>query len=638
MNFMKNLFNKPILTAILLFIIISFIYIFTANPDVTYTDNGELAAACAVLGIAHPTGYPLFTLFGHLWSLLPLGFSKIYSLNLFAAFLTALSTIVLFYTSFIILSNIQFKKKKNIETNPKKRHQITISYENLNLPQSTNIIISFIIALTYGLAQTIWEQANSLEVYSLQLLLMNLIILFALKGYFENSRKYFILTAFFLGLGLSNHMTAILLLPAVLWLYFLNEDKKFRFTASKFKFLIILFIPLIIGLSLYLYLPIRSAMQPDVNWGWVHRGFNKFMYHVSGGQYQVWMFSGSDVIIKNLGKFFTLLPYQFGIFGLIFAFWGVVKLWKSNDLFWFLILLVAANLLYTLNYSIFDIDPYFSLSFIALLIFALIGIGFIIKSNPKLLIIVVILPIFEFFLNFQDCNHSQDRLVAEYSKNVLNSMDSNAILISAQWDYFVGPFMYAQIVEGKRSDVVILEKELMRRTWYPLQFKLQHPSIYESAKHEFKSYETILDDFEEKRPYNNIEIQSKFVNVFKKIISENINTRPIYTTMDVYATEKDLFKDLIVVPHGLVLQIFPKDTIQSISIDRLDLKYLLKNKNKYKGILPENLPFLISDNLTNNGIYAYQTNQRDKAIEILTLALEFNPNNSNARRILSLLK
>ena len=632
---MKNLFNKPLLTAILLFILIFIIYIFTANPDVTYTDNGELAAACAVLGIAHPTGYPLFTLLGHLWSLIPFGFSKIYSLNLFAAFLTALSTIVLFYTSFIIFSNIQFKQKKNIETNPKKKRQISISYENLNLQKSTNIIISFIISLTYGLAQTIWEQANSLEVYSLQLLLMNLIMLFALKGYFENSRKYYILTAFFIGLGLSNHLTAILLLPAVLWLYFLDENKKLRVSASKLKFFLILFIPLIIGLSLYLYLPIRSAMQPEVNWGWVHRGLSKFMYHVSGGQYQVWMFSGSEVIFKNLGKFFTLLPYQFGIFGLIFAFWGMVKLWKSSDLFWFLILLIAANLFYTLNYSIFDIDPYFSLSFIALLIFALIGIGFIIKSNPKLLVIFAILPIFEFFLNFQDCNHSQDRMVAEYNKNVLNSMDSNAILISSQWDYFVGPFMYEQIIEGKRSDVVLLEKELMRRTWYPLQFRLQYPSIYTSAKNEFQSYEAILDDFEEKRPYNNIEIQSKYVNVFKKIISENINSRPIYTTMDVYATEKDLFKDLFVVPHGLVLQILPKATIQNISIDRLDFKYLLKNKNKYKGVLPENLPLLISDNLTNNGIYAYQTNQKDKAFQILSLALEFNPNNQNARRVLS---
>jgi len=74
-------------------------------------------------------------------------------------------------------------------------------------------------------------------------------------------------------------------------------------------------------------------------------------------------------------------------------------------------------------------------------------------------------------------------MVAEYTKNVLASMESNAILISSQWDYFVGPFMYEQIVEHKRSDVVIVEKELMRRTWYPLQFELQYPqNIFISQK------------------------------------------------------------------------------------------------------------------------------------------------------------
>jgi hypothetical protein len=637
---MKNVFEKPFVLAILLFLIILIIYIFTANQFVTYTDNGELAAVCVVLGIAHPTGYPLFTLLGHLWSLIPFGISKIYSLNIFAAFSTALSSIALYYSFLTILANARFKKTHTIEEKTKKKKQLQVSYEKLNLQSQYQIIISFIIALTYGFAQTIWEQANSLEVYSLQLLLMNLILLFSLKAYYlsEKSRKYYILVAFLIGLALANHLTGILLVPAILWLYFLDENKKFRLTAKKLQFLFFLILPLIAGLSLYLYMPIRSAMLPEVNWGWVHRGFNKFMYHISGGQYQVWMFSGSDVIFKNFGKFFSMLPYQFGIFGLILAFWGIVKLWKSQDIFWFLIILIISNLFYTLNYSIFDIDPYFSLSFIALLFFAIIGTAYIIRGNPKLIYLIAILPLFEFFLNYQNCNHSQDKMVAEYTKNVLNSIDSNAIVISAQWDYFVGPFMYEQIIEGKRKDITILEKELIRRTWYPLQFEKMYPEIYASAKNEFEAYKTILDDFEEKRPYNNIEIQSRYVDVFKKIIASNIESRPIYATLDVLVTEQELFKDFKVVPHGLVLQIFPQDTIPTASIDYLDLRYFLANKGKYKGILPENLILLIGDHLANNGIYAYQTNQKQKALEIISLSLQFNPNNPNAKRIYSLLK
>src|SRR5687768_18416903 len=47
----------------------------SASPTVTYGgDCGELIAASYRLGIAHPTGYPLYCLVGRLFaSLLPLG-------------------------------------------------------------------------------------------------------------------------------------------------------------------------------------------------------------------------------------------------------------------------------------------------------------------------------------------------------------------------------------------------------------------------------------------------------------------------------------------------------------------------------------------------------------------------------------
>src|SRR5215472_17615206 len=72
------------------------VYFLTANPSVTFTDSGELAAVATTLGIAHPTGYPLFTLLGHLWTKLPLPLSPVGKMNLFAALCTALS-VFLFY-------------------------------------------------------------------------------------------------------------------------------------------------------------------------------------------------------------------------------------------------------------------------------------------------------------------------------------------------------------------------------------------------------------------------------------------------------------------------------------------------------------------------------------------------------------
>jgi hypothetical protein len=55
------------LSGLILFII----YLITLAPSVVQIDAGELAAVQATLGIAHPTGYPLFTIIGFLFSKLP---------------------------------------------------------------------------------------------------------------------------------------------------------------------------------------------------------------------------------------------------------------------------------------------------------------------------------------------------------------------------------------------------------------------------------------------------------------------------------------------------------------------------------------------------------------------------------------
>ena len=59
-------FKDYLLTAILF--LISFVaYIKTLCPNVYEGDSGELLAAAATLGIAHPTGFPLYMLLSKLF-------------------------------------------------------------------------------------------------------------------------------------------------------------------------------------------------------------------------------------------------------------------------------------------------------------------------------------------------------------------------------------------------------------------------------------------------------------------------------------------------------------------------------------------------------------------------------------------
>lgn len=63
------------------------VYARTLLPSVGYNDSGELAAAAHVLGNSHPTGYPLFSLLEMAFSLLPLGGTVIWRMNLLSALL-----------------------------------------------------------------------------------------------------------------------------------------------------------------------------------------------------------------------------------------------------------------------------------------------------------------------------------------------------------------------------------------------------------------------------------------------------------------------------------------------------------------------------------------------------------------------
>jgi hypothetical protein len=60
------------------------LYLATAKPDLVGGDPGEFQFVTWVLGIAHHTGYPLFTIVGWAWSQLPIG-SVAYRMNLFSA-------------------------------------------------------------------------------------------------------------------------------------------------------------------------------------------------------------------------------------------------------------------------------------------------------------------------------------------------------------------------------------------------------------------------------------------------------------------------------------------------------------------------------------------------------------------------
>ena len=136
---MIALFLSPIWRVFAIFFLTFIVYFLTMMPDLGFTDSGELAAAAHVLGIAHPTGYPLYTIIAHVWSLIS-PFSTVYDLNLLAGIFTAMSVGV-----FSLILN-----------------EILEMFEG---DSTHKAIISTSIALMFGFGSTVWSQGTALEVH-----------------------------------------------------------------------------------------------------------------------------------------------------------------------------------------------------------------------------------------------------------------------------------------------------------------------------------------------------------------------------------------------------------------------------------------------------------------------------------------
>jgi 4-amino-4-deoxy-L-arabinose transferase-like glycosyltransferase len=146
-------------------------------------DSGEFQWAMAALNVAHATGYPLFTLLGYGWQLLPLSDNVAWQLNLLAPLFGALATVMCFVTVRAV---------------------------------TTRTDAGLVSALFFALAPVIWLNASILEVYGLHAFLLTLLIYLLHRWSLTPDKNTPLYLAFFvLGLALAHHRLIILALPAV---------------------------------------------------------------------------------------------------------------------------------------------------------------------------------------------------------------------------------------------------------------------------------------------------------------------------------------------------------------------------------------------------------------------------------------
>jgi len=601
-TFMDRIAAKPLVLALLTTVLTFIAYQFTLAPGPGFIDAGELATDCYTLGIAHPTGYPLFVIIGWIFSHLPIAATVIGRLNEMAALFTALGAGALTLASQEVFANWFYNASKSTANNPKDKtkkqvgNQPRTSSSAVALPFAQNTHVAAICAvftgIAGGLSATWWEQSTSIEVYPLHLFLISLTLYFFLRFVrledpsSRSITKHGIFFAVSLGLSFTNHLTTILLAPAFLYLYF----SRFGFGSASWGKLLKLAVPFVAALLVYLYLPIRSSQYPLMDWGHP-ASFDSFMHHVTGGQYKVWMFT-KEARSKNWSYFWSEWPREFTYLGAVIALLGIyqcllAKGKRRGEMAIFTLLLFFSCIFYAINYNINDIDSYFLLAYLTTALW--IGAGFyflsslFIRKNWKAMpISTALFAVLAVLLltSAKRPDESGNHMVENYTKNALLNLPKNAIVFSSQWDFWVSGAFYYQLVEKMRPDVLVIDKAMLRdRPWYFSHLQQRAPKVMAKVKNEEDAFLYHLKRFDAGLPFDGAAISATYRSFTDSLVSKNLD-RPIFISSELINDDADFAPSFKRVPAGQFIALQRTEDIPNVEVPKLiwrDKEYRTRN-------------------------------------------------------------
>lgn len=409
------------------------VYMLTMCPTVYVGDSGELIAASWSMGIPHSPGYPLFTMLGYLFSHAPIGDNPALRMNFMSALFGVIS-IILLYRLIVLITN--------------------------------EYLLSFASCLIFAFGKINWSQAVTTEVYTLNNLVVCIAIIYIILASRSDRKNYLYSAAFFSGLAFTTHQTSLLILPAGLWLLISTEKLPFK-NGQKTWLLTTLFY--ILGLSLYLYLPLAASNDPSVNWGdpsnlnnFIETVFAPAFTQVNKGYFIDHINYFANIFFRELTPIGALLS----IVGFIIAIstkssreMKALAMIAFTYVLFFLVTLRPAYL------NLYKLDVYYLPVFLISAVFLSVGakelLSNIAISNkiriskpaliPILSAIAFVCVIWNLSGNWDSNDRSDNHLAEWYGRNLLESCDDDSILLCNFDDLFI--LFYMQKVLGIREDV-----------------------------------------------------------------------------------------------------------------------------------------------------------------------------------------
>ncbi|MEK7818043.1 MAG: DUF2723 domain-containing protein [Actinomycetota bacterium] len=424
----------------------------TLDPDVQAHDSGEWQAVADKLGVSHPPGSPLYALIGWLFTLVPFG-SVAGRVTFVSAVVGAAGVSALFVLMMLILDRW--------------------------LP-------AIVAAASLAVAGLWWSHASVATPYNGIPAMIALLLILLVYWQRRGSPRLVWAGALLFGLGMGYHPSLVFFLPVLLaGVVVLGPWRDLL----KLRTAIITVLLFAMGLSVYAYLPIRSAANPEIMYEKVDSLSSLVRYVTAGDQREAGEHGFITFLsMSDLKDRFTEVvrqgyypSYAFLVFGpavVLFypAVWPKLKMrrrlliYLGAGMFAHMLLIAAISGLYAQYYMplllYFSIWAGFSIWLVTVLAEEYLPEGRV-RLVPIVLAGTLYLGVLALGMNnvWDFVNHRHDRGMRNYADWVYDNARPNAVVL-AEWNTYAG-LLYLQKIEGRRPDIKLVHvdkdwKETMR--------------------------------------------------------------------------------------------------------------------------------------------------------------------------------
>jgi hypothetical protein len=407
------------------------LYLITLTPGLPHPsgDSHELTTAAAALGIAHRTGYPLFTWLAALFAYaLPVG-DVAFRTNAMCAVLAAAGVAGVYVLA------------RQLGLRP---------------------LVAAFSALLLGVGTTYWSQAVLTEVYAVNVFVMTIQLNLLVAWSRRRTPGLLIAFAFAFGLSPGTHMSNLGLAPTYA-LFILLVDPGILRRPGTIAAMLAVFL---VGLAQFAWLPLRAHTArfpnptPDTLDGFWHYTLGAF----AGSRFAFPLHelpARLALYLRFLAENFTPVGVGVGLLGM----W--VLLWRDALRFWLVLAVYLTNVVVFSQLAVFDLDVFFLAGYVVFVLF--VGFGAdalgdalrpVVPATLRTAGAAAVLAVALLVLargSFAANDRRADTAVDDFQRSLFAMLPPDGVLVAPS-GVFAGSVAYYHDVLGLRPDVQLVDR------------------------------------------------------------------------------------------------------------------------------------------------------------------------------------